>query len=275
MSAVPTYEHVKRRARALLAHWRRRIRRDLGAECYSRRTEYLSVILLSYKRPRNLNLLLSAVVLCEFVQEILISNNNPEICIEDYIRVQDRRIRIINQPTRRFASIRMELALEATSPYLLAIDDDVFLEPEQIRTLFECLVDDPAVVHGYIGEVFSEHPPLAKEILRNCECRVEALMWLFAFTREHARVFFQVLNDLGIENRQLSSSEDVPLSFSGLGFAKIHRLGRVLSCPTENQPGIATWKNPGFMEQRMDLLLKVRHLRGFDRRQLARGETAW
>jgi len=250
-----------------LNHRRRISRRIAGRTCRSSRPERLAVILLSYRRPKNIDKILSSLVLCEFIDEIILSNNNPEFPIEKYLHIQDPRLRIINQPERRYPSYRLELSLEAKSEFLLAIDDDVFPEPEQILGLFEILLETPSLPHGVGGQVFSEDLTKAEEIAGR-DTPVESLMWLFAYTREHVMKYFEMLNTLRIDNRQLDSSEDVPLSFTGESFALIHDLGPVFRCPTSTKAGVATLQTPGFFQQRTRLVRQMRELRGFDRKWL-------
>ena len=232
--------------------------------CQSNRAERLSVILLSFKRPRNLNKILSCLTLCDFVDEIILSNNNPEFQIEEYLHIDDSRIRIINQPERRYASIRCELSLEAKSEFILAIDDDIFLQPEQVLRLFECLIDAPDTPHGLGGQIFSDDLSSSR-LVSNREMPIEALVWLFAYTKQHVNKYFEILDALNINNRQIESSEDVPLSFSGEDYAKVHDFGCLARCHTSGKEGVATWRNSGFTEHRKTLIKQMRELRNFNR----------
>jgi hypothetical protein len=89
-----------------------RIRRML---CLKERipcNEKLSVVLLSYRRPKNMRYIVDSLLACEFVREILLSNNNPEIRIEDFLCSNDLRLRIVNQPRRCFPTMRYDMARE-------------------------------------------------------------------------------------------------------------------------------------------------------------------
>jgi hypothetical protein len=255
------------------AHRLRKRRIRNGKVCRSDCPERLSVVLLSFKRPSNIDRILSSLVLCEFVTEILISSNNPAIRITEYLRTGDPRIRIIHQPELRYASVRFEVSLETTSPFILAIDDDVFLEPEQIRTLFEALVADPTVPHGVGGQIYSASQPLSSVAVTRTNQRVECLVWLFAYTRQHMHKYFDLLERLKIDNRTLRDSEDVPLSFAGDDYSRIHNVGRFPHCPSNAKKEIATCRNPGFDERRDFLILKMRELRHFEHTRL-RGDNA-
>lgn len=259
-----------RRSRNRLLHVGRRIAYRLGRRCRRTGPERLSVILPSYARPRNIDLILSAVVACEFVSEIIVSNNNPAVPLEGLIRVRDPRIRIVHQPRQTPASVRFDLSRGAAERWILAIDDDVFPSARQVRAIFGRLVAMPHAVHGFGGEVWGDPPA---EVTYRAVRRprgtvaVDTLMWAFAYTREHVETYFDMLARLGIENAELKSSEDVPLSFAGRGPALIHGAGPLCRCPSDSEPGIATWMRPGFFEHRRELVGRCRLL------QAARGDA--
>lgn len=107
--------------------------------------EKLSVVLLSYKRPQNMRYIVDSLLACEFVREIVLSNNNPDLRMEDFLQSRDPRLKIINQRQRFFPTKRYDLAHELQSSYFMCIDDDVFLIPCQIKKLFMALLENSAV----------------------------------------------------------------------------------------------------------------------------------
>jgi glycosyltransferase involved in cell wall biosynthesis len=233
----------------------------LGYRCRTADAARLTVIMPSYARPRNIDLILSSVVACDFVSEIIVSNNNPAVPLEQFLHVHDPRIRIVHQPRRTPASVRFELSRHAAERWIVAIDDDVFPSSRQVRSLFERLVAAPHAVHGYGGEIWGDPP--AKATYRAVRwprgtVAVDSLMWAFAYTRDHVETYFDMLAQLGIENAELNSSEDVPLSFAGRGPALIHNAGRICRCPSDSEPEVATWMRPGFFEHRRELVARCR-----------------
>lgn len=250
-----------RRFRNRLLHVGRMVAYRLGCRYRTADAARLSVILPSYARPRNIDLILSAVVACDFVSEIIVSNNNPAVPLEQFLHVHDPRIRIVHQPRRTPASVRFELSRHAAEPWIVAIDDDVFPSSRQVRSLFERLVAAPHAVHGYGGEIWGDPP--AKATYRTIRwprgtVAVDSLMWAFAYTRDHVETYFDMLAQLGIENAELKSSEDVPLSFAGRGPALIHGVGPIYRCPSDSEPEVATWMRPGFFEHRRELVARCR-----------------
>ena len=245
-----------------LCHWHRRLLYQRGNRSRGGGPERVSVILLSYKRPENIDKILSCLALCDFVEEIILSNNNPDVRLERYLHVKDPRLRVINQPERRYASVRFELSLEARSPYLIAIDDDIFPEPEQLRALFDALRTDPRLIHGFGGQIYPDTPPGQYRMLLNRNAAVEALVWIFAYTRAHVDNYFRLLEQMGQANRELRWNEDVPLSFAGSGHARTHYVGKIRRCPSSDQPGVASYREHGFEEHRAALVATMRELTG-------------
>ena len=250
-----------RRLRNRLLHVGRMVAYRLGYRCRTADAARLTVIMPSYARPRNIDLILSSVVACDFVSEIIVSNNNPAVPLEQFLHVHDPRIRIVHQPRRTPASVRFELSRHAAERWIVAIDDDVFPSSRQVRSLFERLVAAPHAVHGYGGEIWGDPP--AKATYRAVRwprgtVAVDSLMWAFAYTRDHVETYFDMLAQLGIENAELNSSEDVPLSFAGRGPALIHNAGRICRCPSDSEPEVATWMRPGFFEHRRELVARCR-----------------
>ena len=94
---------------------------------FARGSERLTVILLSWKRIHNIAPMVDSVLSLPFVERVVISNNNPEYRIRDWVRSDDGRIRLIDQPEPTCAGVRYDLMLDEPGEFFFAIDDDVFL----------------------------------------------------------------------------------------------------------------------------------------------------
>jgi len=223
--------------------------------------EKLSVVLLSYRRMKNLPHIVDSLLLCDFVGEIILSNNNPEVRMEDFVRVRDPRFRIINQPARRYPSCRYDLARELQARYFMSIDDDLFLTPGQVRKLFLSLIANPSVPHGAAGEDLTVEAGkvVSHRTVRGEGRETDVILWAYAFTREHLLNYFALIDRLGIDNGDLRVSEDVVISFSGNGRARCENLGRMLCCASASDHEIATWMQDGFYEHRDHLYLQCRN----------------
>lgn len=228
-----------------------------GAGCGSwTRSEKLTVVLLSYGRAANLNSIVAACLACPFVQRVILSNNNPDLRMRDFIPQRDSRLQVTDQSERCFPSKRYELARDAGDEWLLCIDDDTFLTPRQIRSLFKALLADPTVPHGIAGENFRPEGGFA-EYLFGAPGKpepVDCLVWAYAFTRQHAERYFELLHELGVDNVTFRANEDIVLSHSGEARARVHNFGTLHLCGSRDAEGVATSKQVGFREERVDLL---------------------
>jgi hypothetical protein len=224
--------------------------------------EKLTVILLSYRRIRNMEPLVANLLHTDFVAKVIVSNNNPEYRIGEWIRLRDPRLHLIDQPQRTPAGIRFELARHEPGPYFLSIDDDVLLHPEQVLRLFEHLVADPSVPHGFQGEEYNpDHPRLWDVALRG-EREVDNLNCLYAFHKDHVIEMERLAGELGIDLGGLANGEDILVSAGGTGRPRIHDLGEVLICLSSHRAGVATWRSRrGFFHERQELFGKLRELK--------------
>jgi hypothetical protein len=230
-----------------------------------------TVILLNYRRPFNMEFQLQLALAGDFVGEVILSNNDPGCDLDRHLRTSDPRIRRVEHPVRRYASVRFELARTARFPYVIAIDDDLFPTPSQLRLLFDALVADPGRPHGFGGHLFPREPegegdagkePEARFVYRETR-EVDALVWAFAFTKEVNERYFRLLERIGETNDTVTSSEDVPLSFAGTGPAMVHDAGIILQCPSSHDDDIATYRQLGFGSRRAELVASCRAATGF------------
>lgn len=226
------------------------------------RSEKLTVVLLSYGRAANLNSIVAACLACPFVQRVILSNNNPELRMRDFVRQRDSRLQITDQSVRCFPSKRYELARDSGDEWLLCIDDDTFLTPRQIRSLFGASLANPAVPHGVAGENFRREGGFAEYLfgIPGKPETVDCLVWAYAFTRKHAERYFELLRKLCIDNATFRANEDIVLSLAGNGRPLVHNFGTLHLCGSRDAEEVATSKQTGFREQRTDLLRKTQQL---------------
>jgi glycosyltransferase involved in cell wall biosynthesis len=243
--------------------------------------EKLTIVVPSYKRPENLHPLVRALLKASFVERIIVSNNNPDIRMEDWIGLRDERLHIINQPKRTAPGIRFSLARETQGRFFATIDDDIFLSPTQLRTLFEALVRAPAMPHGVRGERYApdEPMPYSREFLENfmgtvpdyggwrpgmegVDASVDVINGVYFFTREHLEELFRLAGELKLDVPELFNGEDILLSFCGTERPRIHALeDRFLNCLSEVRRGVATFVQEGFYPRRTQLFLSLRELK--------------
>jgi hypothetical protein len=248
---------------SLRVRWLPPVGEDSGPRC--------CVIVLSYKRPANIDLIVRSALKCRFVDKVVVSNNNPDHRARSLTRATSDRLVLIDQerPTRQ--GIRFALAAQHDSSFYIAIDDDVFLSPRQLARLFSVLVADPSVPHGIGGEVKKTHaqqglPPREYDFLTgiNGDREVDHLTRVYAFTKEHLRTALGLFEELGMGDLAgVGNGEDIVLSFSGRSKPRSHRVGKVAQCASFACEGIATFTSyTGFFAERVRLHDRLLAIRG-------------
>lgn len=217
-------------------------------------------ILLSYKRPQNMDRILRQTAEVAEISRIVLSNNNPEINIFDWIDPTAYPVEVIQQERRCLYTKRFDIASRLDHDYFFCPDDDVFLSPQQISFLIDKLKRDPAVPHGMAGQIktFSLTGVELQSGVVDIDCEVEILNRSYFFTRQHVQRMLELMRAVGLPSlEEARFMDDVLLSFSGNGLPRCHAIGPVADCETSHTPGIATWKEDGFYEFRLRELIRL------------------
>lgn len=227
-----------------------------------------TVVLLSYKRPANMDGQIRSALRCAFVDRVIVANNNPEVRLADWITVRDPRLTVVERGAKTGPGIRVALAAEAETDFVISFDDDAFHAPDQLARLFDALVAAPAVVHGTEGEVrladsaSRDHIPTDEpESAYPFECghkgetrEVDALTQGYAFTKAHATRCLELFRVLGMpEPEAIFNGEDITLSASGAGRPHLEDVGEVAECLSCFVDGTALNRSPGFFAFRVGL----------------------
>jgi len=221
-------------------------------------TERATIVLLSYKRPQNIEPLVRSALKCSFVAKVIVCNNNPDVRMESWVGVSDSRLVLLNQKKNLGPGYRFDIAIREPGDYFCFIDDDVFLYPEQIRKLFAYLLEDPSVPHGARGQIVFDNQEFLDGIYGR-ECKVDILNGVYFFTKTHLEEYFRLDKILN----GLPRVDDIVLSFSGEAAPSCHDVGEILVCPTESVPGVAVWREAYFIERRLtalETLSRAKHL---------------
>lgn len=223
-----------------------RTRNHIGPKASLNTDKKVAFILLSYKREQNIDTMLRAAAKCDFIDRIIVSNNNPEIDIRQHISLADPRLEIINQAERKRPTVRWELAQSETPECDIVVcpDDDIFLYPEQIKKLVQFAIDDPERSHGVVGSID------AKYVSRhNTEC--DFLMRCYVTTQQHIKRYFELTEQIPFyQENGIILGDDMIISLSAPKAAKIHKVGYILSCKTSMQDKIAIYTEDFFCERR-------------------------
>ncbi|TAM54364.1 MAG: hypothetical protein EPN57_07055 [Paraburkholderia sp.] len=194
---------------------------------------------------------------------IVVSNNNPDVHLEQWFDPIDARIEVLNQPTASICAKRFELAMHEPFEYFICPDDDLFLSGKQIETLIGLLKAEPDRVHGVFGEVRSFKAGRLRfgGGIHRIECEVDVLNRSYAFTQAHLLRMNELAVALGYRHvGEALYIDDILLSFSGTGRPVCHDLGELAECPSSDEPGVATYLEPGFDKVRMEAYLRLQQL---------------
>jgi hypothetical protein len=224
-------------------------------------------VLLTHNRPQNMRLLVQGALRNRFVTRVIVSNSNPQVKIRDWVASTDSRLTLVDEATPTQPGHRLVLAKQTGAEYVLSIDDDIFLTPNQWTKFFEFLLSDEQCPHGIIGQDYrpgtksSNGSPFHHLTGRDTE--VDVLIGAFAFTSEHLQRLFDLAAKIGVlDLSRVRNGEDILLSFSGTTRPHIHALKPALFCASEGLPGVALWKtHDQFWDERVRMFEKIRDAR--------------
>jgi hypothetical protein len=217
-------------------------------------------VLLNYRRPKNLPIMVKTLLKLNFISRVIVSNNNPKMNMEDFFDFSDQRLELINQKERRRAGFRFRIVQHLDAENYIFIDDDLFLMPKQILTLYQKLLDNPSVPHGIWGQQFQKKGTQYRRfnIVKNYSGELDVINRAYFLTRKHVDKFFYILKKIGISDIvDLQFGDDIILSFSGQGRPICHDVGFLLNCPSKDDDGIALWRENNFLRYRSELLTQL------------------
>jgi glycosyltransferase involved in cell wall biosynthesis len=213
----------------------------------------LTVIIPSYniERVGNITPQVRSILKCDFVEKIIVSNHNPQILLEDWVNIDDGRLKLINQPTRRGCGYGWIVGSNTNSEFIIVIDDDLLIFPEQLTILFKQLVKQPEIPHGLAGSFHSRY-------FKNREMEVDNLYQIYAVTQTHIRKYLELVDKITRQGYASHESiefwgDDIIISQTGKNKPKIHDAGYILWSPTAFQLGVATYLEEDFKPRRAEV----------------------
>ncbi len=222
-------------------------------------------ILLSYRRPQNIDVIVRLLLKTPSIAKVIVSNNNPEYHIWDWISVRDPRLTVLSHVVRQPCRMRYALAARETEyRHFLAVDDDIFLLPSQLEKLCQSLRDDPSRPHGVTGQVYDSWRGMVYHNNNNRTQIVDVINRVYAFTKDHVEGLQQLEREAGFgpahPDWKYSTYDDLFLSFSR-GKPRVVCVGKYLDCPSQSASGVALWVQPHFFRLRLAVLLMLRRMR--------------
>lgn len=210
-------------------------------------------VLLSYERPHNLQAILDSVVKSGIFDQIILSNNNPDHNIGNYLKDTPNSCRIIQQKEHRPCFERVEIAAQSDGQFFFFTDDDLYLYPEDIRNLMTALLKDSTRPHGAFGKSLSSDGISEETGADYRECDI--LNRVYCLTGDQAKQSLMIRDQLLLKFPELadsiSSVEDIIISSSGDKRAMLHRLNCFIPDPDGFDPNVAVWGRPGFRDLRI------------------------
>ena len=218
--------------------------------------ERVTVIIPGYsvERARFVETSVRALLRCDFVERVIVSNHNPTTRIRAWVRLTDPRLTLIDHPVRHGPGWRWLVASNFDPEYLICIDDDVLVMPHQVAALFRTLLADPAVPHGRagaIGNQYYQYPTPGDGAME-----VDDLYIVYAVTRAHLKRYGDLVAAVTATGHVSSDeieylADYLLISRAGHAMPKIHNVGRLMQLPTFDKPGVAVHKEPAFEATRL------------------------
>lgn len=224
----------------------------------------VTAVLLSYRRPHNLELAVRTMLATPAVGHVVVSNNNPDVDIERVVRIRHPRLAFRFDPDMN-ATRRYIVAREASGDHFFLPDDDLFFRPRALDDALRAFVADPIVPRGVMGQRLLPDRRWQRMIIAPPAQEVDVLNRAYLCSRAHAEEVHRLGEALGFlegDGRAFveEPADDVLLSFGGPRRPLVIDLPFV-DCVTGNAPGIATFRKPGFNEKRRDWVLRLREIK--------------
>jgi len=208
-----------------------------------------AVVVITYYDPARMNHIdpqVRNVLKCDFVEQVVISNHNPDIKIEEKVGIRNDRLVCLDQSSRRACGFRWRLIRSLGADYVISIDDDIFLFPQQLKTLFQSLIREPEVPHGFSG--FVRLPDDSLQYVERTNMAVHYLCEIYAVTREHLKRYFEMERLLGDDDHTLPAAVErygdfVLISQTGTRNPKIQNAGGIFRSDTFKTAGVALHKD--------------------------------
>ena len=189
----------------------------------------VSACLLSWKRPQNLEIIVRELSQIEFIDEILVWNNNPAVRLE----FLNGKTRVIESSENQSCYGRFLCAAQARNPVVYVQDDDAL--NRNVAGLYRDFLSDPTkIAHALTPAHWNQRQ---RRVYGDVQV---ALLGWGAFWR---REWLSVLNELPAAIREDSLFRREADKFFTLLLERRHNtvLGNITHLDGHSTPGVALW----------------------------------
>lgn len=198
----------------------------------------ISVIILSWKRPKNIPIILKQLIASKLIDEIFLWNNNPKI------KLKSSHPKVITmQSGKNFGTLaRYCIAFLAKNETILIQDDDLVLKPKQIKTIYKKYKQNKNKLYGCFGRNIMS----GRYVKINAYGDVDIIIGrTIMFNKKEIYKFFKYAGDFidGIE-------DDILFSFSIKTKHKVVKVGKIKELPNNH----ALSKRPDHLLRRQKMI---------------------
>jgi hypothetical protein len=223
----------------------------------------VAILLTNYRRPWNLPRQIDAGLRSARKPDIFLIDNAEDQALEGSPAIPFDRITFLRSPANFGPGHRVEVAASLACDVVVMLDDDIFLTPSQIDALVGKFEADPRRMHGVWGQecrIDDGRLRIRPGVFRVTR-EIEVLNRVYVLSPAQARAATQLARRLGYAAwRDVKVGMDVILSYGSPKKPMCHDLGPLEDCPSSNDPRIAVWRRPGFVETRRKLILALEEL---------------
>ncbi len=231
-----------------------------------RSSDSFTAILLSYERPYNISPILQSLLKCEFIEEVIVSNNNPDVDLRSYIKISDKRLNLVQHTERKSCAYRFDLAKNAQCASVICLDDDLFFYPSTLRRLCEEFTVNDNTPLGMTGfrvdwdKTTESHLEVSR--FRDEDETVDVLNRCYLFNRRHLTRYFELSRYIQRTDPSLSEDlslfDDILISASGGTQARVCHSGDYIPCPSGMDAALAVHRRDSFTAVRIRVLKLLR-----------------
>lgn len=147
----------------------------------------ISAILLSWKREKNLPLIVDSLCRWPRIGEILVWNNNPDV------KLDLPGATVINSPQNYYGMARYCAVYLARHDVIWFQDDDMLFEAEQLEKIYDAFRSDPTRIYGGRGRNIGRARYRVTNIYGECDIILGQSM---LFQRRFLSNFFRYVNEI-------------------------------------------------------------------------------